>query len=65
MKAAFVVNDLQLSGGVGVVVCRPRTLSQASFTLSVTGRSLSHPEMATVISAQIASVLRRIASLQR
>ena len=55
--------------GGGVVVCvavdRPRSLSYASFSLAFAASTWSHPEVATINSAHIASVLRRIASLQR
>src|SRR6267378_1748734 len=55
--------------GGGVVVCvavdRPRSLSHASFSLAFAASTWSHPEVATINSAHIASVLRRIASLQR
>src|SRR6267378_978583 len=52
-------------GAVAVAVGLPRTLSHASFSLAVTLSTVSHPKVATVNSAHIASVLRRIASLQR
>src|SRR6266480_7648976 len=52
-------------GGGAWVVVRPRSLSHASFSLAFAASTWSHPEVATINSAHIASVLRRIASLQR
>src|SRR5258705_5120861 len=52
-------------GGGDWVVERPRNLSHASFSLAFAASTWSHPEVATINSAHIASVLRRIASLQR
>src|SRR5258705_4745813 len=51
--------------GGGDWVERPRNLSHASFSLAFAVSTWSHPEVATINSAQIASVLRRITSLQR
>src|SRR6266550_842969 len=53
------------AGGGDCVVERPRNLSHASFSLAFAVSIWSHPEVATINSAHIASVLRRIASLQR
>src|SRR6266404_3399954 len=53
------------AGGRDCVVERPRNLSHASFSLAFAVSIWSHPDVATINSAHIASVLRRIASLQR
>src|SRR6266511_338690 len=64
--AAAVSVAGRTGGGGGVwVVERPRNLSHASFSLAFAVSTWSHPEVATINSAHIASVLRRIASLQR
>src|SRR5712664_4680346 len=66
MRAAAVsVAGRTGGGGAAWVVARPRTLSHASFSFAFAALTWSHPKVATVNSAQIASVLRRIASLQR
>src|ERR1700704_4255103 len=63
--AAVSVAGRTGAGGGACVVERPRTLSHASFSLAFAVLTWSHPEVATINSAHIASVLRRIASLQR
>src|SRR2546425_1407664 len=63
--AAVSVAGRTGAGGGDCVVERPRNLSHASFSLAFAVSTWSHPEVATINSAHIASVLRRIASLQR
>src|SRR6058998_3205934 len=63
--AAVSVAGRTGAGGGDCVVERPRNLSHASFSLAFAVSIWSHPEVATINSAHIASVLRRIASLQR
>src|SRR5580765_5025487 len=63
--AAVSVAGRTGAGGGDCVVERPRSLSHASFSLAFAASTWSHPEVATINSAHIASVLRRIASLQR
>src|SRR6266550_9027454 len=64
--AAAVSGAGRTGGGGGAwVVTRPRSLSHASFNFAFAASTWSHPEVATINSAHIASVLRRIASLQR
>src|SRR6059036_391048 len=63
--AAVSVAGRTGAGGGDWVVERPRNLSHASFSLAFAVSIWSHPEVATINSAHIASVLRRIASLQR
>src|SRR6266446_7072374 len=63
--AAVSVAGRTGAGGGAWVVERPRNLSHASFSLAFAVSIWSHPEVATINSAHIASVLRRIASLQR
>src|SRR6266850_1127317 len=65
-RAAAVSVAGRTGGGGGAwVVERPRILSHASFNLAFALSTWSHPGVATINSAHIASVLRRIASLQR
>src|SRR5437899_12654748 len=65
-RAPAVSGARRAGGGGGAVwVERPRSLSHASFSLAFAVLTWSHPEVATINSAHIASVLRRIASLQR
>src|SRR5882672_3844923 len=63
--AAVSVAGRTGAGGGDCVVERPRILSHASFSFAFAASTWSHPEVATINSAHIASVLRRIASLQR
>src|SRR2546427_10275237 len=63
--AAVSVAGRTDAGGGAWVVERPRNLSHASFSLAFAVSIWSHPEVATINSAHIASLLRRIASLQR
>src|SRR6267143_4947877 len=63
--AAVSVAGRTGGGGGACVVGRPRNLSHASFSFAFAVLTWSHPEVATINSAHIASVLRRIASLQR
>src|SRR2546427_6110814 len=63
--AAVSVAGRTGAGGGDCVVERPRNLSHASFSLAFAVSTWSHPEVATINSAHIASVLRRIVSLQR
>src|SRR2546426_6306076 len=64
-EAAVAVAGRTGAGGGDCVVERPRNLSHASFSLAFAVSTWSHPEVATINSAHIASVLRRIAGLQR
>src|SRR6266487_176839 len=63
--AAVSVGGRTGAAGGAWAVDRPRSLSHASFSLAFAVSIWSHPEVATINSAHIASVLRRIASLQR
>src|SRR6201988_2746276 len=65
MRAAAVSGAGRAGAGGAVAVERPRSLSHASFSFDFAASTCSHPKVATVNSAHIASVLRRIASLQR
>src|SRR3954468_21718904 len=66
MRAAAVSGAGRTGCGGGVVwLERPRSLSHASFSLPFAVSTCLHPKVATVNSAHIASVLRRITSLQR
>src|SRR4249920_3151983 len=64
-RAAAVSTAGRAGGGGGVCVERQRSLSHASFSLPFATSTCLHPKVATINSAHIASVLRRIASLQR
>src|SRR5687768_10461303 len=65
MRSAAVSAAGRTGPGGAVAVERPRSLSQASFSFALAASTCSHPKVATVNSAHIASVLRRITSLQR